>query len=191
MPRPSTRDQILEAGRDFIHRQGYSASGIAEITQAAGVPKGSFYNHFASKEAFAGAALDSYWAQAEAAFALLEGEGAADERVCAHFKAVDRSLSTDSYAAGCMLCNFAIEVGPLSEDLRKHVGLLLARWTARLAACLEEGQKEGSVSKTLPAETLARFIVGAWHGAVQRAKVERNGRGPAAFHRSLAALLTP
>jgi TetR/AcrR family transcriptional repressor of nem operon len=191
MPRPSTRDQILEAGRDFIHRQGYSASGIAEITQAAGVPKGSFYNHFASKEAFAGAALDSYWAQSEAAFALLEGEGSADERVRAHFKMIDRAISAESYAAGCMLCNFAVEVGPLSEDLRKHVGLLLARWTARLATCLEEGQKEGSVSKALPAETLARFLVGAWHGAVQRAKVERNGRGPAAFHRSLAVLLTP
>ncbi|MGE0239634.1 MAG: TetR/AcrR family transcriptional regulator [Parvibaculaceae bacterium] len=191
MPRISTRDQILAAGRDFIHRQGYSASGIAEITQAAGVPKGSFYNHFESKEAFALAALDSYCAQGEAAFAPLEGDGAADERVRSHFKAIDRQLSADSYAAGCMLGNLTVEAGPLSETLRKHVAALLARWTTRLAACLEEGQKKGSVSKALPAETLARFLIGAWHGAVQRAKVERNGRAPAAFHRALAALLTP
>src|SRR5688572_18129687 len=116
MPRPSTRNQILEAGRDFIHRQGYSASGIAEITAAAGVPKGSFYNHFESKEAFASAALDSYWEQGEAAFALLEGEGRADECVRAHFKAIDRLVSAESYAAGCMLGNFAIEAGPLSRS---------------------------------------------------------------------------
>jgi TetR/AcrR family transcriptional regulator, transcriptional repressor for nem operon len=191
MPRASTRDQILDAGRDFIHRQGYSASGVAEITAAAGVPKGSFYNHFESKEAFASAALESYWEQGQAAFALLEGEGPADERVRAHFKAVDRSLCNDSYAAGCMLGNFAVEAGPLSESLRKHAALLLSRWTTRLAACIEEGQKAGAISRALPAETLARFLIGAWHGAVQRAKVERNNRAPAAFHRSLPTLLTP
>jgi len=191
MPRISTREQILEAGRDFIHRQGYSASGIAEITATAGVPKGSFYNHFESKEAFASAALDSYWAQGDQAFALLESEGPADERVCAHFKAVDKLVCVQSYAAGCMLGNFAIEAGPLSENLRKHVSALFARWTARLAACLEEGQKEGSVSTALPAETLARFLIGAWHGAVQRAKVERNGRATSAFHRTLETLLKP
>jgi TetR/AcrR family transcriptional regulator, transcriptional repressor for nem operon len=190
MPRVSTRDQILEAGRDFIHRQGYSASGISEITAAAGVPKGSFYNHFESKEAFASAALDSYWGQGEGAFALLDGRGPADERVRAHFKAIDRLISADSYAAGCMLGNFAIEAGPLSETLRKHVAALLARWTARLASCLEEGKKQGSVSGALPAETLARFLIGAWHGAVQRAKVERNGRATQAFHRTLVTLLT-
>jgi TetR/AcrR family transcriptional repressor of nem operon len=190
MPRLSTRDQILDAGRDFIHRQGYSASGIAEITAAAGVPKGSFYNHFESKEAFASAALDSYWAQGEAAFALLEGEGHADERVRAHFKEIDRLVSPESYAAGCMLGNFAIEAGPLSESLRKHVAALLARWTARLVSCLEEGHKDGSVSKALPAETLARFLIAAWHGAVQRAKVERNGRATQVFHRTLSTLLT-
>jgi TetR/AcrR family transcriptional repressor of nem operon len=191
MPRISTKDQILEAGRDFIHRRGYSASGVAEITAAAGVPKGSFYNHFESKEAFALAALDNYWKQGEDARMLLQGTGPANERVRAHFKAVDRSISAESYAAGCMLCNFAIEAGPLSEPLRKHVAALLARWTARLASCLEQGQKEGSVSSALPPETLARFLIGAWHGAVQRAKVERNNRATSAFHRTLATLLTP
>lgn len=191
MPRASTRDQILAAGRDFIHRQGYSASGVAEITAAAGVPKGSFYNHFESKEAFASHALDSYWEQGDAAFALLKGDGPADERVRAHFKTIDRELSPNAYAAGCMLGNFAVEAGPLSEALRKQVATLFARWTAQLAACIDEGQKAGNIGSDLPAETLARFLIGAWHGALQRAKVERNSRAPQAFHRTLATLLTP
>jgi TetR/AcrR family transcriptional repressor of nem operon len=191
MPRASTRDQILAAGRDFIHRNGFSASGVGEITAAAGVPKGSFYNHFESKEAFASAALDSYWDQSAATMKLLGGPGPADERVRAHFKAVDRHLSDDAYAAGCMLGNFAIEAGPISETLRKHVAALYARWTAQLSACLEDGQKAGSINASIPAETLARFLIGAWHGALQRAKVERNGRATAAFHRTLTTLLTP
>lgn len=191
MPRASTRDQILISGRDFIHRQGYSASGVAEITAAAGVPKGSFYNHFESKEAFAAAALESYWEEGREAFDLLSGPGAATERVCAHFKAIDRNLVPASYAAGCMLGNFAIETGPLSETLRKQVAALYASWTSKLSACLAQGQKDGTINATLPAETLARFLIGAWHGAVQRAKVERNGKATAAFHRTLSILLKP
>lgn len=191
MPRPSARDRILEAGRDFIHRNGFSASGVAEITAAAGVPKGSFYNHFESKEAFASAALDNYWQLGEDAFALLRSSGPADERVRAHFKAVDRLISAESYAAGCMLGNFAIEAGPLSEPLRRHVATLYTRWTSQLAACIEQGQKAATISTALPAETLARFLVGAWHGAVQRAKVERNGKAIAAFHRTLQILIAP
>jgi TetR/AcrR family transcriptional regulator, transcriptional repressor for nem operon len=191
MPRPSSRDRILTAGRDVIHRHGFSASGVAEITAAAGVPKGSFYNHFESKEAFACAALEDYWEQGGTARQMLSGDKPAADRVRAHFKAVDRLVSTDSYAAGCMLGNFAIEAGPLSETLRKHVAGLYARWTSQLAACLDEGQKAGSISAALPAETLARFLIGAWHGAVQRAKVDRNGRATAAFHTTLSSLLEP
>lgn len=191
MGRPSFRDRILAAGRDVIHRRGFSASGVAEIAAAAGVPKGSFYNHFESKEAFACAALDDYWAQGEAVRALLSGPKPAAERVAEHFEALDRFVAAGSYAAGCMLGNFAGEAGPLSEPLRKQVASHYDGWTAQLAACLEDGQTAGTISSAIPAETLARFLIGAWHGAVQRAKVERSGRATAAFHNALPTLLTP
>jgi TetR/AcrR family transcriptional repressor of nem operon len=191
MPRPSTRDRILAAGRDLIHRNGFSASGVAEITGAANVPKGSFYNHFESKEAFACAALDNYWQQGDGAFAMLREAGPAPDRIREHFKAVDRLVSANAYAAGCMLGNLATEAGPLSEALRMHAASLLARWTSEVAACLEEGQKAGLINAAVPADTLARFLIAAWQGAVQRAKVERNGRAAAAFHRTLTALLSP
>jgi TetR/AcrR family transcriptional repressor of nem operon len=191
MARPSSRDRILAAGRDVIHRHGFSASGVAEITDAAGVPKGSFYNHFESKEAFASAALDDYWEQGVPAYAVLSSARPAPERVREHFKALDRLMSADSYAAGCMIGNLAIEAGPLSELLRKRVALLYARWTSQLGDCLEQGQKAGTISAALPAEMLARFLIGAWHGAVQRAKVDRSGKATAAFHRTLSTLLNP
>jgi TetR/AcrR family transcriptional repressor of nem operon len=191
MARASTQRRILAAGRDLIHRNGFSASGVAEITAAAGVPKGSFYNHFASKEAFACAALDSYWERGEGALALLKGSAPAPERVSDHFKAVDRLVSANSYAAGCMLGNIAIEATPISETLRTHAAALLAHWTAPVAACVEEGQKAGTIDASVPAETLALFLIAAWQGAVQRAKVDRNGRATAAFHRIVANLLAP
>ncbi len=56
MPRTADKTDIpqrlTQAGRDLFSRQGYNATGIQQITDQAGVPKGSFYHYFASKEAF-------------------------------------------------------------------------------------------------------------------------------------------
>src|SRR6476469_6905057 len=64
MPRPAnpeTRSRLLEKGGDLVSTLGFNATGVQEITSAAGVPKGSFYNYFESKEAFAVEVLTEYW----------------------------------------------------------------------------------------------------------------------------------
>ena len=53
MARPSVKQQIIDAGLAELHARGYAACSVGDITKAAGAPKGSFYNHFASKEDFA------------------------------------------------------------------------------------------------------------------------------------------
>ena len=56
------RDRILDAAQALIELRGYSALGVAEICKAAGVPKGSFYYFFESKEVLALAVIDEHWA---------------------------------------------------------------------------------------------------------------------------------
>lgn len=191
MPRHSTRDQILAAGRDLIHRQGYAASGVAEVTAAAGVPKGSFYNHFASKEAFALAALESYSEQGSAALAILAGPGPAPERVERHFRSIAATMAAEGYVSGCLLGNMASEAAAESDPLRRRSAELFASWTGVLAACLRSGVEAGEVSRATPPETLARFLIAAWQGAVQRSKVDRDGRAFDAFLLVLPRLLAP
>ena len=55
-------EKILAAGRSLFESRGYSALGVAEICRAAGVPKGSFYYFYESKEALALAVVDEHWA---------------------------------------------------------------------------------------------------------------------------------
>src|SRR3978361_588206 len=62
MPRPSHNQNILASGLRVVHERGYSASSVRDIIQAAGVPQGSFTNHFASKEAFGLEILDIFYA---------------------------------------------------------------------------------------------------------------------------------
>src|ERR1700731_5276066 len=62
MPKPSNREKILIKGLRVVHERGYAGASVRDIVQAAGVPQGSFTNHFASKEAFSLEILDLYFA---------------------------------------------------------------------------------------------------------------------------------
>ena len=48
--KPNVREQLLETGLQVLHERGFNATSVQDITEAAGVPKGSFYNHFESEE---------------------------------------------------------------------------------------------------------------------------------------------
>jgi TetR/AcrR family transcriptional repressor of nem operon len=56
-----TRSAILATGQAIMSHKGFSAVGLTEILTAAGVPKGSFYHYFASKDAFGEAMLAAYF----------------------------------------------------------------------------------------------------------------------------------
>ena len=62
MPKPSLRENLLDAGFRLMWQTGYGATGVRDIVAAAGAPQGSFTNHFRSKEDFACEVLDRYFA---------------------------------------------------------------------------------------------------------------------------------
>src|SRR5260370_739409 len=62
MPKPSHREKLLIAGLRTVHERGFGGSSVRDIVEAAGVPQGSFTNHFASKEAFGLEILELYHA---------------------------------------------------------------------------------------------------------------------------------
>src|SRR5258708_14046070 len=62
MGKPSKREKILTEGLRVVHEHGFGGASVRDIVQAAGVPQGSFTNHFASKEAFGLEIIDRYFA---------------------------------------------------------------------------------------------------------------------------------
>jgi TetR/AcrR family transcriptional repressor of nem operon len=178
VPRPSNpevRRRLLQAGLDLVHARGFAASGVKDITDAAGVPKGSFYAYFPSKEAFAAAVLDHYWSDIEARLIpILQASGPAQERITRFFNALTDEHEAGNFLLGCLVGNLSLELGGSSEPIRAELARILGRWDDALAECVRSGQDDSTVSTNRTADELASSLIEAWEGAALRGKVTRS-----------------
>jgi TetR/AcrR family transcriptional repressor of nem operon len=173
----SVRERLVEAGLETLHRRGFNGCGVQEITDNAGVPKGSFYNHFESKEALGAAVVERYWQQrAGSALRLLEDSDVPPrERLRRYFAAMAANMAKRGYTGGCLIGNLGIELSDQSELVRDGLFKVFVGWTEAVEACIREGQREGELRADCDAEVLSSFLINAWEGAVLRAKVTKNG----------------
>jgi TetR/AcrR family transcriptional repressor of nem operon len=179
MPRPSNpevRRRLLAAGLDLVHARGFTASGVKDITDAAGVPKGSFYAYFQSKEAFAAAILEHYWTDIESRLLpILGAPGPSQDRITRFFHELADQHEAGDFLLGCLIGNLSLELGGSSEPVRAELGAILDRWDAALEACVRSGQTgAGAIRADLDASELASLLIEAWEGAALRAKVTRS-----------------
>jgi TetR/AcrR family transcriptional regulator, transcriptional repressor for nem operon len=179
MPRPSNpevRRRLLAAGLDLVHARGFAASGVKDITDAAGVPKGSFYAYFPSKEAFAAAILDHYWSDIEMRLVpILDADGLAQQRIKRFFHALADEHEAGDFLLGCLVGNLSLELGGASEPVRAELVRILSRWNEALTTCVRSGQDgSGDIRADLDAEDVASMLIESWEGAALRGKVTRS-----------------
>jgi TetR/AcrR family transcriptional regulator, transcriptional repressor for nem operon len=176
MPAHSKRDQIIEGGLDLVHQEGFASTGVAAIAAAAGAPKGSFYNHFESKEAFGVAVLDKYFDEVrdELNQVLLTSDGTPLQRILSYFEMLRAGSVSEGFARGCLIGNLSAEASPASPAIRSHLHELLDQWRDAIATAVSEAQQEDQARCDVPAVRLAALLIDAWQGALLRAKVYRN-----------------
>jgi TetR/AcrR family transcriptional repressor of nem operon len=175
MSRPSKRADIVAAGVEVLHRSGYAGTSVETITVAAGVPKGSFFNHFGTKRQFVGEALNAYFDEwVSRSNAILEDSDSLISKL-------DRLLATalgESQAGvrydGCLIGNLSIEVAHQEEELRVLLSEIYSRWAQTFEALIAQGQAAGLFQTRVSAPMQARFIVNYLQGTLLRAKVDRN-----------------
>jgi TetR/AcrR family transcriptional repressor of nem operon len=193
-PNPEIRSRLLSAGLDIIHAQGFHGCGVQDITSAAGIPKGSFYNYFPTKDAFAVEVLEEYWSALEDAHApiLRNPRVAPTARIAAYFQALSQAHRQHDFVLGCLIGALALELSSNSADIRAKVHQLLDRWALPLSDCLREAQAGGALSPEPDANELAAVLIEAWEGAALRGKVMRDERPYRRFETVLLpALLRP
>ena len=170
------RQHLIDVAKALMAEKGYTAVGLAELVAAAGVPKGSFYYYFKSKEEFGQALLDEYFttylAQVDA---LLHGPGNAHQRLLAYFQFWADNQARAAPEGKCLVVKLGAEVCDMSVDM----GAVLQRGTQaivdRLAACIDAGRGDGSVPPGMPARVLAEALYQLWLGASLLVKVDRSG----------------
>jgi TetR/AcrR family transcriptional repressor of nem operon len=175
MARPNVREQLIDAGLRTLHLHGFNGTGVQDITDAAGVPKGSFYNHFDSKEDMALQALDRYWQNGAERRGLLS-DASLDpvERLRRYFRGLSEIAVRQSFQNGCMIGNFSTELSVQSKEVRDRLAEIYAAWSRSIESCVREAEKAGRVQPRLPAATIAAFLLNTWEGAVLRSKVEQD-----------------
>jgi TetR/AcrR family transcriptional regulator, transcriptional repressor for nem operon len=176
MGRPSHRDKILDEGLRVVHARGFAAASVRDIVRAAGVPQGSFTNHFASKEAFGLEILDRYFAgSCELMDRTLRNDALPPlDRLRAYVGSATRSCEAGVPGGGCLLGNFSAEAGEHSEPLRRRLVEMFAATEAALAYCLKAAVEAGELSAGLDCEGTAALILSALQGATLLAKAEQS-----------------
>jgi len=175
-PKPHIREHLLCVGLDLLHAKGYSASGVQQIVDAAGVPKGSFYNYFASKEAFCRDMIDLYFDHhlPELRALLRNPQVPPLERLHGYFAQRIASFQANGYARGCLLGNLSLEMADQSDMLRARLAAHFRTWSELLAECIASAQDTGSIPCRLPAALLAGFVLNSWEGALLRMRAEKS-----------------
>jgi TetR/AcrR family transcriptional regulator, transcriptional repressor for nem operon len=176
MPRPSLREQLIASATETLHRQGFNASAVQDITAEAGVPKGSFYNHFESKEALALEVIDRYGREQAVLAGVLSDESIPPvERLRRYFTSLAAIFTEQNYERGCLIGNFSLELADQSRVIRDRLSSTFAAWSRAIEACIRDGQKSGEISWDGDPRVLAAFVLNSFEGAILRMKVEKDG----------------
>ena len=173
------KNRMIAAGLEIMYRKGYNATGIQEIVDNAGVPKGSFYNYFKNKEAFAVEILDHYTGEMLARQETLLSDAAIAPlaRIESLYKAVvDEYLREGSFCLGCFAANLSQEMGDTSESIRGAAEASIARMTGPVETCLMEAREKGDISIVYDVSILAVYIQNSWLGALMRMKASKSGQ---------------
>lgn len=187
------REKILATALSLIEVRGYSALGVAEICAAAGVPKGSFYYFFESKEALALAVIDEHWAQQRQDWTrILGGQAEPLERLRQLFEATQASLLAGQQScgtvSGCMFGNLTLEMSNQTEAIRERLQQIFNAQVDMVAAVVSEALDRGQVTVS-DAREAARSVVAQLEGQVLFAKLYNNTQRLEALWVNCRALL--
>lgn len=182
MPRTNhnekTRQKLLDAGLSAFIKQGYNGTGIQEIVNNAGLPKGSFYNYFKSKEDFVSEVINHYtngfneFLEAK----IKESEKDAYLAIETLFDDLIKKYEGKECKKGCLVGNFAAEISDNSELNRKTMVNSFNNWRDLLKVMILRGQQQKGIRNDISSEDISDFLLNSVEGALLRMKIDKNSK---------------
>lgn len=170
------KQDIIQSGYDLFYDKGYGVTGISEITERIGIPKGSFYNHFKSKEEFGIAVLDYYMSGNKEFLkeSLLNDKYTALENLKKFYNDfIEMQESVLHCSKGCLMGNMTMELADVNETFQKRAQEGFESTAAIFEACLQKAKEQKEISENTDVHLMANFVINAWQGAALRMKADK------------------
>jgi len=173
MARPREFDEgaVLDAAVQCFWSGGYEATSVKDLVDKTGITAASLYNAYGDKRELFRTALDRY-VEGTIAARIRRCEGLSPREAIGAFfdEILSRSLN-DREHKGCMLVNSALELAPHDSEFQKIIAGVLNRLESFFLGCIEAGQATGAITRAMPAQTLARHLLGVLIGVRVLARV--------------------
>ena len=171
-----TKQRIIEAGAQIIHHKGYNHTGIQEVLTAAGVPKGSFYFYFKSKEDFGLTVIDYFNdLYKQMLYPIVEMKDLSPlkriEKIFDYFIDFFKEIK---YTRGCPIGNLSQEMGDLSDAFSDKLSVSVELISEMYKNLLDEAKKTNLISHGIDSQKTAEFIVSSWHGSLVKMKIVKS-----------------
>ena len=182
---------ILNCGLEAMKANGYNGTSVKDIVDAAGVPKGSFYNYFESKESFALEAIGHASEETyQRAAKLLNSDNQSPLwRLTQFFTENSADACDNEFRVGCFLGNMCQEMADNSEAIRAKTNHVLGQMVELIAGVIKQAQQQSEANDQLDTELAAEFIFNAWEGALMKMKASKNSQPLDAFLTMLPVVL--
>ncbi|QHJ13950.1 Transcriptional regulator AcuR [Paraglaciecola mesophila] len=175
---PDTKAELIRVGLEHLTEFGFASSGIDTILKKAGVPKGSFYHYFASKEAYGEMLITQYdnYFSSKLDFHLRNEQYAPLMRVENFVNDAAHGMARHDFKRGCLVGNLGQEVDALPVSFRGQLAKVFANWQHKVATCLEEAKARHEIHSAADCHALAEYFWIGWEGAVSRAKLTQSDK---------------
>ena len=161
-----TRDKILDAAFQEIHKHGFQAASLSNILDRTGLTKGALYHHFPDKDRLGHAVIEEvvYEGLDAMVFTPLRESDDPLETLREIIRRKAEKATPETVRLGCPLNNLMQEMSPLDAQFKRRLNDLLVAWQQAVQDALRRAQKEGRLRKDVDAHAAALFIVSAWEG---------------------------
>ncbi|HOP64928.1 MAG TPA: TetR/AcrR family transcriptional regulator [Spirochaetota bacterium] len=171
------KKQIFEKCIPLINEKGFNSLGVKEITDTAGMSKGSFYNYFPSKEKFGVELIDYYNIKTEKALrSILFVPGLSYREkfinVYLYFKDIYDTQGIKGVEG--ILGTFSVELSVVSPEIKDAVDRAYNAIKSVFEEAVEAGQKNGEIYIYLDKTDISEFLLISWYGAILRMRASGN-----------------
>lgn len=174
--RTDTRNALVWCGTELLTERGFQITGIEEVLKRVGVPKGSFYHYFKSKDHFGHAVIDNYEAYYAKKMDRIFGDTTQSplQRLVNFTVNAKNGMVKFDFKRGCLIGNLGQELAALDTQFRERLEGVLLSWEKRVADCLREAIDVGELALGQDPQALSRFFWVGWEGAILRSKLMRS-----------------